>query len=338
MSLTTLTLPRLDDLHVHLRQDEMLDWTATQTFNGGASRVLVMPNLKPPIITAKQALDYQQELIRANPNLEYLMCLYLHNSLDYNELVKAKNSGINNLKMYPAGVTTNSQYGVDNVKSFYPLFEAMQELDMIFNIHGEVPSDDERNICVLNAEISFLPILEQIHKDFPRLRMIFEHITTKEAVEFVRNSNDNITATITVHHLDLTVDNWAGQNHNFCKPVAKYPVDRNALRNAVKSGSHKFFLGSDSAPHKKEMKETACGCAGVYTASYLASYLADCLERLECLDRITDFATKFGADFYRLPYQTQILTLEKKPTQVVDLINGVVPFRAGQTLNWSIVD
>ncbi len=333
---TTLTLPRLDDLHVHLRQDEMLQWTADETYRGGAGRVLAMPNLKPPVITPEQALNYKSELLKVNSNLDYLMCLYLHDSLTSEDLHRATKMGVNNLKMYPAGVTTNSQYGVDNIKSFYPLFETMQELDMIFNIHGEVPSDDANNICVLNAEISFLPLLEQVHKDFPRLRMILEHITTKEAVKFVANSNDKIAATITVHHLDLTVDNWAGQNHNFCKPVAKYPVDRNALRDIVKTGSAKFFLGSDSAPHKREMKETACGCAGVYTATYLAAYLADCFERLDCLPLLTDYATKFGADFYRLPYQTQMLNLERTPTVVANEINGVVPFRAGQTLNWKL--
>jgi dihydroorotase len=217
------------------------------------------------------------------------------------------------------------------------LFETMQELDMIFNIHGEVPSNDQANICVLNAEISFLPILERIHLDFPRLRMVLEHITTKEAVQFVQDSNDKIGATITVHHLDLTVDNWAGQNHNFCKPVAKYPIDRDSLRDVVRSGSPKFWLGSDSAPHKREMKETACGCAGVYTASYLASYLADCMERLGCLDKMANYATKIGADFYQLPHQKEIINLERKPTMVANEINGVVPFRAGETLNWSLV-
>jgi dihydroorotase len=336
MFINNLILPRLDDLHVHLRQDEMLEWTASETYKGGAGRVLAMPNLKPPVITCEQALNYKSELQKVNSDLDYLMCLYLHESLTPEDLQKSKQNGINNLKMYPAGVTTNSQYGVDNIKSFYPLFEVMQSLDMIFNIHGEVPSNDSANICVLNAEISFLPILEQIHADFPKLRMILEHITTKEAVQFVSNANDRISATITVHHLDLTVDNWAGQNHNFCKPVAKYPVDRDALREVVKSGSHKFFLGSDSAPHKKETKETVCGCAGVYTASYLASYLADCFERLDCLDNLTNFATKFGADFYRLPYQKEMINLEKKPTVVASEINGVVPFRAGQTLNWTL--
>jgi dihydroorotase len=333
-----ISIPRLDDLHVHLRQDEMLQWTCDETYNGGAGRVLVMPNLKPPIITPEQALAYKAELLAVNPNLEYIMVLYLHNSLDSEALHRAKKAGINNLKMYPAGVTTNSQYGVDDIKSFYPLFETMQELDMIFNIHGEVPSSEENNICVLNAEINFLSLLEKVHKDFPRLRMIFEHITTKEAIEFVKNSDDKIAATITAHHLDLTVDNWAGQNHNFCKPVAKYPVDRDAIRNAVKSGSPKFFLGSDSAPHKREMKETACGCAGVYTATYLAQYLADCLERIGCLDKIENFATVYGSEFYQIPRQTQMLHLEKGETTVADIINGVVPFKAGQKLSWKIVE
>lgn len=336
--INTLTIPRLDDLHVHLRQDEMLQWTCNASQTGGAGRVLVMPNLKPPIVTADQALDYKAQLEIQNSELEYIMCLYLHKSITPQSLKLAKDSGIKNLKMYPAGVTTNSQYGVDDIRSFYPLFETMQELGMIFNIHGEVPSDEANNICVLNAEISFLPLLEQIHRDFPKLRMILEHITTKEGIEFVHNSNEMIAATITAHHLDLTVDNWAGQNHNFCKPVAKYPVDRQALRNAVKSGSSKFFLGSDSAPHKREMKETACGCAGVYTATYLSQYLADTLDKLDCLDKLENFATKFGSDFYQIPRQTKMITLERGETVVNNLLNGVVPYRAGQTLGWKLID
>jgi dihydroorotase len=332
----SLTIPLLDDLHVHLRQDEMLDFTVNETIRGGVGRVLVMPNLKPPIITSDQALNYKAELESKGTGLEFIMCLYLHSTLTPDELHKAKKAGINNIKMYPAGVTTNSQYGVDNIKEFYPQFKTMEELDMIFNIHGEVPSDEENNICVLNAEINFLPILEQIHRDFPKLRMILEHITTKEGVDFVKNANEKIAATITVHHLDLTVDNWAGQNHNFCKPVAKYPIDRKALRDAVLSGSPKFFLGSDSAPHKRNMKETACGCAGVYTASYLACYLVDLLERIDGLDKLENFANRFGADFYGIPYQTKTMTLVREPNVVSEEINGVVPFRAGQTLNWSI--
>ena len=335
-NVTSMILPLLDDLHVHLRQDEVMTQVVGETVKGGVGRVLVMPNLKPPILTTQDALDYKAKLQTASTELDYIMCLYLNSAQTPSEIIKAKQNGVNNVKMYPAGVTTNSQYGVDNIKSFYEIFEVMQDNDMIFNIHGEVPSNAEQNICVLNAEISFLPLLEQIHKDFPRMRMIFEHITTKDAVDFVAKANDKIAATITAHHLDLIVDNWGGNAHNYCKPVAKYPVDRQALRNAVASGSNKFFLGSDSAPHMKGMKESNCGCAGVYTATYLAQYLADCFERINCLDKIQGFATEYGADFYQIARQTKAFELIKEPTIVSKEIHGVVPFRAGETLNWSI--
>jgi dihydroorotase len=338
---TILTLPLADDLHVHLRQDEMLDFTIAETIRGGAGRVMVMPNLKPPIGTTDQAIAYLNQLIEVrnklgNSELEFIMSLYLNEKLDREELIKAKAAGINNIKMYPLGVTTNSDNGVSDIKKFYPTFESMQDLDMIFNIHGEVPSDESQNICVMNAEISFLPILEQIHKDFPKLRIILEHTTTKEAVELVKRLPSNVAATITVHHLELTVDNWAGQNHNFCKPVAKYPIDKQALIEAVRSGNPKFFLGSDSAPHKKEMKETACGCAGVFTASYMMPYLADVLERNDCLDMIKDFSSTFGANFYKIPLQTKTFDLVKAKSIVNAEINGVVPFKAGQNIGWKI--
>jgi dihydroorotase len=340
---TILTLPLADDLHVHLRQDEILDFTITQTIRGGAGRVMVMPNLKPPVGNTDQAVTYLNELIAVrnklgNSDLEFIMSLYLNEKLDREELTKAKAAGVYCVKMYPLGVTTNSDSGVNDIKKFYPTFKIMEELDMIFNIHGEVPSNEEQNICVMNAEISFLPILEQVHKDFPKLRIILEHVTTKEAVELVKKLPANVAATVTVHHLDTTVDSWAGQIHNFCKPVAKYPVDKQALIQAVRSGNPKFFLGSDSAPHKKEMKETACGCAGVFTASYMMAYLADVLERNNCLDRIQDFSSKFGADFYKLPYQTKTFDLIKVDNIIESEINGVVPFKAGQSIGWKIKD
>jgi dihydroorotase len=338
---TILTLPLADDLHVHLRQDEMLDFTIAETIRGGAGRVMVMPNLKPPVGTTDEAIKYLNELIAVrnklgNHDLEFIMSLYLNEKLDLTELTKAKAAGVYCVKMYPLGVTTNSDSGVNDIKKFYPTFKAMEELDMIFNIHGEVPSNEEQNICVMNAEISFLPVLEQVHKDFPKLRIILEHTTTKEAVELVKKLPANVAATITVHHLDLTVDNWAGQIHNFCKPVAKYPVDKQALIEAVRSGNPKFFLGSDSAPHKKEMKETACGCAGVFTASYMMPYLAEILERNSCLDKIKDFSSTFGANFYKIPQQTKTFNLVKGENVVESELNGVVPFKAGQNIGWRI--
>jgi dihydroorotase len=335
-TIQNITLPLFDDLHTHLRQDQMMINIVNQTALGGVGRVMVMPNLIPPVVNTQMALDYKSQLQSVNNELEYLMSLYLSDSQTPEEIAKAKQNGINNVKMYPAGVTTNSQYGVDNVKNFYPIFEAMQDNNMILNIHGEAPSDPKRNICVMNAEINFLPIFEQIHKNFPKLRLVLEHMSTKEAIGFVSQTNDKVAGSITVHHLDLIVDNWGGNAYNYCKPVPKYPIDRQALRDMVASGSPKFFLGSDSAPHDKDKKDSNCGCAGVYTATYIAQYLADCFERIGCLDKLKGFATEYGADFYQLPRQTKTFELVRKPTVVANELHGVVPFRAGETLNWSI--
>ena len=335
--LNNITLPILDDLHVHLREGEKAKQTLVQTAIGGAGRILAMPNLSKPLTTAILAKEYM-DFINSNAHgLEVLFSLYLGQETTPQEILKAKSFGISNLKMMPAGVSTNSHFDIDLLKEFYPTFEAMQQSGFIFNIHGEVPSDFKHNICVMNAEAKFLPIITDIQKNFPKLKLALEHITSKESVEFVKNNqSENLVATITAHHLDLTVDDWAGKIHNYCKPVAKYPVDCQALQNIVKSGHPKFFLGSDSAPHIRETKETACGCAGVYTASYLASYLAETFQRIDCMDKLPNFTSKFGADYYQLPYQTRTMNLIKKEIKVASIINGVVPYRSGEKLGWSI--
>jgi dihydroorotase len=333
-----ITLPLFDDLHVHLREGDMAKSVLEQTVLGGAGRVMAMPNLSSaPLTTADLAQKYQRFILDQKADLDIIFSLYLGHDTTPEEIIKAKELGIRNVKVMPAGVSTNSHFDISNMRAFYPVLEAMQQNDYIFNIHGEVPSDYGRNICILNAEAKFLPIMEQIQKDFPKLKLVLEHTTSREAVDYVMNSqSENLAATITTHHLDLTVDDWAGKIHNYCKPVAKYPVDREALRNAVKSGNPKFFLGSDSAPHQIETKETACGCAGVYLAPYVAQYTADVFERMECLDRLQKFTSTFGAEYYGLQKQTKTMNLVRKETIVEKLIHNVVPFRAGEKLNWSI--
>lgn len=332
-----LTIPRIDDLHTHQRQEDLMQDTLPFLYQGGAGRVLVMPNLKPPLTKVDKILKYQKELKTLEPRIDYIMTLYLTPSVKIEEIKKAKENGVNNVKLYPTGVTTGSQDGVDNIEKLYPVLEAMQELDMIFNIHGEVPSDFENDICIMNAEQMFLPILDKILKNFPKLRVVLEHLTTKDAVKYVKEGPDTLAGTITAHHLDLVVDHWAGRNHNYCKPVAKFPSDRNSIREAAISGNPKFFLGSDSAPHKKNMKETACGCAGIYTAPYLAGYYADVFERLDGLDKLENFATKFGADFYGLERQVEKITLIKKEVSIEREIGGVVPFKAGKKIGWKVL-
>jgi dihydroorotase len=332
-----IEIPRIDDLHVHLRQEEFMREMMPFIYQGGVGRVLVMPNLKPPVTTTQNALDYREELIKEEPRIDYLMTLYLHKGLSVAEIKKAKQNGINNIKLYPMGVTTNSSEGVSKIEKFYPIFEFMQAENMILNIHGETASNYSQNTCIMNAENKFLPFLDQIHTNFPKLRIVLEHITTASSREFIENSSEYLVATITAHHLDLVVDDWGGKNHNFCKPVAKYPSDRRALREAATSGNPKFFLGSDSAPHKKGTKETACGCAGVFTAPNLAEYYIDLFDRLGAVEKFENFATKFGADFYQLPKNQGKIVLKKQEKQIPDQIAGVVPFKAGKKIGWTVI-
>lgn len=332
-----MQLPLLDDLHVHLRQGVMLRKVVPLTRAGGVGRCLVMPNTDPPVTTIESAMRYKRELEACNTDMDFLMTLYLCPDLRPEDMVAAKAAGVVGVKCYPQGVTTNSDWGVADLRVYDPLFAAMEKAGLLLLLHGEVPSQPEADICVLNAEERFLPEVERIHKQFPMLRIVLEHVTTREAVECVKGLGDTVGATITAHHLELTVDDWAGRNHNFCKPVAKYPHDREALRGIVADGHPRFFLGSDSAPHPRSAKEGACGCAGVFTAPLLLPYLADSFERLGFLDRLHDFACVFGHTFYGLPAPKGSVTLEKAEQMVPSEYGGVVPFRAGETLRWRIV-
>ncbi len=331
-----LQLPLADDLHVHLRQDELMNEVVPYIRKGGSGRVLVMPNLKPPICTVEQALEYKKQLQALDDKVEYLMTLYLNPALTVDEVKRAAEAGIVGVKSYPRGVTTNSEGGIEDYEIYFPVFAEMEKQNLILNIHGEVPSNHAENICVMNAEEKFLVHLEKIHKNFPKLRIVLEHVTTEAAVQKVKELGDTVAATITAHHLELTVDDWAGQNHNFCKPVAKFPSDRNALQRVVREGHPRFFLGSDSAPHTKNMKETACACAGVFTTPLLMPYLADILDGIGCLDKLANFATVFGRQFYGLPVQQETVTLTKQEITVPSEYFGVVPYRAGQKLAWRL--
>ena len=331
-----MRLPLLDDFHVHLRQGEMLRNVVPQTAAGGVGRCVVMPNTDPPVTTMEQVRVYRAELEACNTGIDFLLTLYLCPALTPALLRAAQAEGVVAVKCYPQGVTTNSKWGVSDLAQYDNLFAAMEELGVLLLLHGEVPSRAEADICILNAEERFLPELERIHQKFPGLRMVLEHVTTREAVACVQALGNTVGATITAHHLELTVDDWAGHNHNFCKPVAKYPHDREALRAVVAAGHPRFFLGSDSAPHPRSAKEGACGCAGVYTAPLLAAYLADTFETMGCLERLASFCCEFGHRFYGLPAPTGSLVLEKREQVVPGAYAGVVPFRAGETLRWSI--
>jgi dihydroorotase len=332
----TLTIPIADDLHVHLRQDAMMQAVTPLVRAGGVGRCVVMPNTTPPIATAEDALRYRSRLEAIAPDVEFLMTLYLLPTLTKDAVTDAAAHGLFGVKCYPRGVTTNSESGTEDFGAYDEVFAAMEEEGLALLIHGEVPSNAEKDICILNAEERFLPELKKLHLRFPKLRIVLEHVTTAAAVECVRGLGDTVAATVTVHHLDLIADDWAGRNHNFCKPVAKYPHDRDALRSVVSEGHPRFFLGSDSAPHARSAKEAACGCAGVFTSPLLLPYLADCFDRLGCLERLADFTSSFGCAFHGLSAQESTVTLERVDIEVPAAYGDVVPYRAGETLAWRL--
>jgi len=345
----TIELPIIDDFHTHLRQGAITKLIAKQVSDGGVGLAYVMPNLQPPIKTTDEALEYKKLLQSYNPNVEFLMTLYLTPELTPEEIYKAAKAGIVGVKSYPRGVTTNSDSGVESYTIYYDVFRAMEEVNMVLNIHGEVPSNPDSNVCVMNAEIEFLKNLEELHRDFPNLKIVLEHATTKESIKLIKSINSpNVACSITVHHLQLIMDDWAGQCHNFCKPVAKYPTDREALRSVIRDGLPQFFLGSDSAPHPRIKKESAKAPAGVFTTPNILPYLANIFESFGCLDKLHDFCCVNGRKFYGLPLNLDTrkkVTLIKSPNTIPDeypyedengVKQSVVPFLANQTINWKL--
>ncbi|KAJ3254677.1 hypothetical protein HK103_007016 [Boothiomyces macroporosus] len=341
------TLPLIDDFHVHLRQGALMEKVTPSLEQGGCRLAYVMPNLTPPITTTKQAMEYKEKLQKLAPNVEFLMTLYLNPELTVEEIYAAAKAGIKGVKSYPRGVTTNSEGGIESYTVYYPIFEAMEKTGMVLNLHGEIPSDATSNVCVLNAEEMFLTHLQSLHRDFPNLKIVLEHATSKAAVDMVKSLGPTVGCTITVHHLQLVVDDWAGCCHNFCKPVAKFPKDRDALRQVVKEGHPRFFLGTDSAPHPRTAKETSKAAAGVFVTPYLASYLASILDSFGALDKLEGFACKFGRQFYGIAdsKDSKVLNLAKEDftvPQEFQYVNdagveaAIVPFLAGKAMSWKL--
>ncbi|KAL1704383.1 hypothetical protein EV121DRAFT_205906 [Schizophyllum commune] len=356
--MSTITVQSPADFHVHLRQGSLCKLTTPHVKQGGFDLAYVMPNLKPPVTTVDQAVAYKAELEAIDPSVEYLMTLYLSPELTPEEIKKAKAAGITGVKSYPRGVTTNSDGGIESYEAYYPVFAEMEKQDMVLNLHGEVPSDPDSDTHVLNAEARFLPHLHKIHAQFPSLRIVLEHATTRAAVEAVKACGPTVAATITAHHLALVVDDWAGQSWNFCKPVAKFPSDRSALREAIKEGHPRFFLGSDSAPHPPHAKSVSTpdhGCAaGIYTSPILLPLTAHLLESFGALDKLEGFVSTFGRRFYKreLASGGQTSSAGKQPSTVIlrQVPEGVtvqkeytlaedslVPFWAGKKIGWEIV-
>jgi len=327
-----LTLPLPDDFHIHLRQGKNLAnyaKSAAEQFG----RVLAMPNTEPPINSAESVKKYKEEIFAAAPDLEVLLTFKLNKNYTEQELLSMQKNGAVAGKYYPLGVTTNSQDGVSKIEDMYPSITLMEKLDLVLCLHGEEPSA----FC-LDREKDFLKHLEKLCKTFPKLRIVLEHVSSSEAVECVKNLPENVAATVTVHHLILTLNDIVGdalRPQNFCKPLPKYPKDKEAVRAAVFSGSKKFFLGTDSAPHSLEKKECLCGAAGVYSAPVAIPVLIEEFENENKLDLLPNFLAGFGADFYGLPRQAKKTSYIKKEWQVPKTIDGAVPLRAGEVLRWS---
>ena len=339
----TLTITRPDDWHVHVRDGEAL-YTVVPHTAAQFGRAIVMPNLRPPVTTAAQALAYKARILAAVPagvDFEPLMTLYLTDNLAPDEIARAKAAGVLAAKLYPAGATTNSDAGVTNIRKIYPVLEAMQREGMLLLVHGEVTSPD---IDLFDREAVFIEQqLIPLRRDFPGLKIVMEHITTREAAQYVTQADGMLAATITVHHLLYNrnaIFTGGIRPHYYCLPVLKRETHRLALVQAATSGSPKFFLGTDSAPHAAHLKEHATGCAGCYTAHAAIELYAEAFDKAGALDKLEGFASFFGADFYGLPRNRGTITLQREtwmPPESFALGEAALkPLRAGEALHWRV--
>ncbi len=339
-----IKLTRPDDWHLHLRDDALMQSVLPDTARQFA-RAIVMPNLRPPVTTTAQALEYRSRILAALPagaKFEPLMTLYLTDNTGAEEIRKAKQSGaVHAVKLYPAGATTNSDAGVTDLRKTYAALEEMQRCGMPLLVHGEVT---DSNIDIFDREAVFIErVLQPLLQDLPSLRVVFEHITTKDAAQFVTSAADNIAATITAHHLLYNRNAMLVggiRPHYYCLPVLKRETHRESLVKAATSGNKKFFLGTDSAPHAQHTKENACGCAGCYTAHAAIELYTEAFETAGALDKLEGFASFYGADYYGLPRNKEIITLSKEEWQVPASVgfgeHQLVPLRAGEKMKWQL--
>jgi dihydroorotase len=341
---SSLTITRPDDWHLHLRDGDALRTVVPHTAAQFA-RAIVMPNLKPPVTTAALALAYAERIRAAVPagmSFEPLMTLYLTDNLPADEIARAKEAGVVAAKLYPAGATTNSDAGVTDIRKTYKTLEAMQRAGMLLLVHGEVTSPD---IDLFDREAVFIEQqLEPLRRDFPELKIVMEHITTKEAASYVAEADRFLGATITAHHLLYNrnaIFTGGIRPHYYCLPVLKRETHRLALVEAAISGSPKFFLGTDSAPHPAHLKEHASGCAGCYTAHAAIEMYAEAFDNAGALDKLEGFASFFGADFYGLPRNTSQVTLKREswtPPESFPFGEAELkPLRSGEALPWRLV-
>ena len=339
-----ITITRPDDWHLHVRDGEPLATVVPHTA-AQFGRAIIMPNLKPPVTTAQQALDYKRRILAAMPAgvaFEPLMTLYLTDNLPPDEIQRAKDAGVVAAKLYPAGATTNSDAGVTDLRKTYKTLEAMQREGLLLLVHGEVTSPE---IDLFDREAVFIEQqLMPLRRDFPELKIVFEHITTKEAAQYVTESDKFTGATITAHHLLYNrnaIFTGGIRPHYYCLPVLKREVHRQALVAAATSGNPKFFLGTDSAPHPVHLKEHATGCAGCYTAHAAIEMYAEVFDMAGALDKLEGFASFHGADFYGLPRNTGTITLRREswtPPESFPFGQAELkPLRSGESLPWRMI-
>ena len=345
MSAQQITLTRPDDWHLHVRDGAALNTVVPHTA-AQFGRAIIMPNLKPPVTTAAQALAYKQRIQAAVPtgvSFEPLMTLYLTDKLAPDEIKRAKAAGVVAAKLYPAGATTNSDAGVTDIRKIYPTLEAMQREGMLLLVHGEVTSPE---IDLFDREAAFIDQhLIPLRAAFPELKVVFEHITTKEAADYVSAGDRYLGATLTAHHLLYNrnaIFTGGIRPHYYCLPVLKRETHRVALVQAATSGNNRFFLGTDSAPHPAHLKEHATGCAGCYTAHAAMELYVEAFDAADALDKLEAFASFNGADFYGLPRNTGTITLKREswtpPESFAFGEAELKPLRSGEALPWRLVN
>ena len=346
--LSTLTLIRPDDWHLHVRDGEALKTVVPHTA-AQFGRAVIMPNVRPPVTTAAQAVAYRERILAAAPPplpghtpFNPLMTLYLTDNLPPDEIKRAKDTGVVAAKLYPAGATTNSDAGVTDLRKTYATLEAMQREGLLLLVHGEVTSSD---IDLFDREAAFIDAeLVPLRRDFPELKIVFEHITTREAAQYVQSAGNYIAATITAHHLLYNRNamfSGGMRPHYYCLPVLKREIHRQALVDAATSGSPHFFLGTDSAPHAAHLKEHASGCAGCYTAHAAIELYAQAFGAAGAMDKLEGFASWYGPDFYQLPRNESTITLRREswtPPESYAFGEAVLkPLAGGQALQWRMV-
>lgn len=330
-------LPLPDDFHAHLRQGDLMPGYVRDLAHQ-FGRAIIMPNTVPAMTSASAIADYKKQILEAaapvRADFEPLMTFKLNPNYTEQNLRDMMDVGVVAGKYYPAGVTTNSQDGISDFEGIFPVVAMMEKLGLVLCVHGEEPGE----FC-LDREQAFIKRVETLATKFPKLKIVFEHLSSAKSVEAVKRLPANVAATFTVHHLMMTLDDVVGdalRPHHFCKPLPKRPEDRAAIREAAFSGNPKFFLGTDSAPHQQGKKECPCGAAGVYSAPVAIPLLVQEFDHAGALDKLPNFIAGFGADFYGIPRTTKQIEVVKESWKVPEIVNGVVPLAAGQTLEWKI--